>query len=124
MLCKGCYNYLTKTYLRKKKQRNEATSRNVTTGISQNPNAADDFRGAIDSIGAIGSKIRNSKSLQSLEVATKDNIRNIVDSAANIGESMINKYGSRVELQNRAKYDKFYDDIDVSDDEYEYNRRY
>ena len=124
MLCKGCYNYLTKTYLRKKKQRNEATSRNVTTGISQHPNAADDFRGAIDSIGAIGSKIRNSKSLQSLEVATKDNIRNIVDSAANIGESMINKYGSRVELQNRAKYDKFYDDIDVSDDEYEYNRRY
>ena len=124
MLCKDCYNYLTKTYLRKKKQRNEATSRNVTTGISQHPNAADDFRGAIDSIGAIGSKIRNSKSLQSLEVATKDNIRNIVDSAANIGESMINKYGSRVELQNRAKYDKFYDDIDVSDDEYEYNRRY
>merc|ERR1711976_54277 len=114
-------NQVSEMY-RKKKQRNDA--RTVTTGISQHPNAADDFRGAIDSIGAIGSKIRNSKSLQSLEVATKDNIRNIVDSAANIGESMINKYGSRVELQNRAKYDKFYDDIDVSDDEYEYNRRY
>ena len=71
----------------------------------------------MQSISDLGSKIKNSKSLQSLEVVTLDNIRHIVDSATNMGESMKSRYGSRAELQNRRKYDKFQDDPEYDSDE-------
>ena len=90
--------------------------RNASNFVSQNPNP-DDGRGAMQSIGVIGSIIKNSKSLQSLEVALEDNIRQIVDTATNMGESMKSRYGSRVELQNRNKYDKFRDEVDWESDE-------
>lgn len=106
---------------RKKKDRNRATGSQVPNGVNHLPNG-DEFRGAMDSLGAMGSKIKNSKSLQSLEVATMDNIRSIVDRATNIGENMINKYGSTVELQPRSKYDKFYDDPDSDDEDHFYRR--
>ena len=36
----------------------------------------------------LGAKIRNSRSLQSLEVATLDGVRSMVDTAQNMGETM------------------------------------
>ena len=68
------------------------------------------------SLGAIGTKIRNSKSLQNLEVATLDNLRQIVDTTSSAAENLKHKYGSRAELQNRAKYEKFKDDGDSEDE--------
>ena len=112
---------MNETFCRKKKDRNRATGSQVPNGVNHLPNG-DEFRGAMDSLGAMGSKIKNSKSLQSLEVATMDNIRSIVDRATNIGENMINKYGSSVELQPRSKYDKFYDDPDSDDEDHFYRR--
>jgi len=87
-------------------------------GFSQSPNGLQDnsSAGALHSLGMIGAKIRNSKSLQNLEVATLDNFRQIVDSTASAAENLKHKYGSRVELQNRAKYDKFKDDGDSEDE--------
>ena len=87
-------------------------------GVSQSPHGFQDNSsgGALQSLGMIGTKIRNSKSLQNLEVATLDNFRQIVDSTASAAENLKHKYGSRVELQNRAKYDKFKDDGDSEDE--------
>jgi len=88
------------------------------SGFSQSPQGLQDTSsaGALQSLGMIGAKIRNSKSLQNLEVATLDNFRQIVDSTASAAENLKHKYGSRVELQNRAKYDKFKDDGDSEDE--------
>ena len=87
-------------------------------GFSESPHGFQDNSsgGALQSLGMIGAKIRNSKSLQNLEVATLDNFRQIVDSTASAAENLKHKYGSRVELQNRAKYDKFKDDGDSEDE--------
>ena len=87
-------------------------------GFSESPHGFQDnsSAGALQSLGMIGAKIRNSKSLQNLEVATLDNFRQIVDSTASAAENLKHKYGSRVELQNRAKYDKFKDDGDSEDE--------
>ena len=92
-------------------------------------------------LGALGAKIRNSRSLQSLEVATMDGVRQMVDTATNMGGSMVSRYimgeycilciimsardryGSRVELQNRSKYDKFRDDPDCESDSEDSFRR-
>ena len=43
-------------------------------------------------LGALGAKIRNSRSLQSLEVATMDGVRQMVDTATNMGGSMVSRY--------------------------------
>ena len=88
------------------------------SGFSQSPHGFQDnsSAGALQSLGMIGAKIRNSKSLQNLEVATLDNFRQIVDTTASAAENLKHKYGSRVELQNRAKYDKFKDDGDSEDE--------
>ena len=94
--------------------------RNASNFVSQNPNP-EDARGPMQTLGVLGSRIKNSKSLQSLEVVVEDNIRQMVDTATNMGESMKSKYGSRVELQNRNKYDKFRDEIDYDSDD---DRRY
>ena len=89
------------------------------SGYSQSPLGFQDnssAAGPLQSLGMIGAKIRNSKSLQNLEVATLDNFRQIVDSTASAAENLKHKYGSRVELQNRAKHDKFKDDGDSEDE--------
>ena len=90
--------------------------RNASNFVSQNPNP-EDGRGPMQTLGVLGSRIKNSKSLQSLEVVVEDNIRQMVDTATNMGESMKSKYGSRVELQNRNKYDKFRDEVDYDSDD-------
>ena len=99
---------------RRKKERSQVNGSRYVSGngieVSHNPNV-------MQSINDLGSKIKNSKSLQSLEVVTLDNIRHIVDSATNMGESMKSRYGSRAELQNRRKYDKFQDDPEYDSDE-------
>ena len=88
------------------------------SGVSQSPLGPQEppSGGALHSLGAIGTKIRNSKSLQNLEVATLDNLRQIVDTTSSAAENLKHKYGSRAELQNRAKYEKFKDDGDSEDE--------
>ena len=85
--------------------------------VSQFPQGGQDG-GPLQSLGMIGAKIRNSRSLQNLEVSTLDNLRHIVDTTTSAAGNIRHKYGSRVELQNRAKYDKFKDSEDgESEDE-------
>ena len=48
--------------------------------------------GTVQSLGGLGAKIRNSRSLQSLEVATLDGVRSMVDTAQNMGETMRSRY--------------------------------
>ena len=59
--------------------------------VSQNPNAETES-GPGQRLGALGAKIRNSRSLQSLEVATMDGVRQMVDTATNMGGSMVSRY--------------------------------
>ena len=59
--------------------------------VSQNPNAETEL-GPGQRLGALGAKIRNSRSLQSLEVATMDGVRQMVDTATNMGGSMVSRY--------------------------------
>ena len=71
--------------------------------------------GPLQSIGMLGARIKSSKSLQNLEISTKDSLRQVVDRTTNMGENMKHKYGSRMDM-NRGKYDKFKDDQE-SDEE-------
>ena len=127
---------------RRKKERSQGyVSSGGSVSVSQNPNAETE-EGPGQRLGALGAKIRNSRSLQSLEVATMDGVRQMVDTATNMGGSMVSRYimgnipslaiiimydcdryGSRVELQNRSKYDKFRDDPDYDSDSEESFRR-
>ena len=88
------------------------------SGVSQSPHGVQDISnpGALHSLGIIGAKIRNSKSLQNLEVATLDNFRQIVDTTSTAAGNLKHRYGSRAELQNRSKYDRFQDDGDSGDE--------
>ena len=111
---------------RRKKERNQGYVSSGGGGavtVSQNPNAETGSGGGGQRLGALGAKIRNSRSLQSLEVATMDGVRQMVDTATNMGGSMVSRYGSRVELQNRSKYDKFRDDPDCESDSEDSFRR-
>ena len=49
----------------------------------------------------LGAKIRNSRSLQSLEVATLDGVRSMVDTAQNMGETMRSRYNLELPLNIR-----------------------
>jgi len=62
--------------------------------------------GPLQTIGMLGARIKSSKSLQNLEISTKDSLRQVVDRTTNMGENMKHKYGSRMDM-NRGKYDKF-----------------
>ena len=64
----------------------------------------------------LGTRIKSSRSLQNLEMSTKDTMRQVVEKTSNMGESMKHKYGSRINM-NTGNYDKFKDDPD-SEDEY------
>ena len=128
---------------RRKKERNQGYVSSGGGGavtVSQNPNAETESGSGGQRLGALGAKIRNSRSLQSLEVATMDGVRQMVDTATNMGGSMVSRYimgkycilcvnicrvryGSRVELQNRSKYDKFRDDPDYDSDSEDRFRR-
>ena len=129
---------------RRKKERNQGYVSSGGGGavtVSQNPNAETESGSGGQRLGALGAKIRNSRSLQSLEVATMDGVRQMVDTATNMGGSMVSRYimgeycilsiimsardryGSRVELQNRSKYDKFRDDPDCESDSEDSFRR-
>ena len=106
-------------FFRKTRSKAPAAPATAGPGFSECPQGLQEHSsggGALQSLGMIGAKIRNSKSLQNLEVATLDNFRQIVDSTASAAENLKHKYGSRVELQNRAKYDKFKDDGDSEDE--------
>ena len=63
-----------------------------SVAVSQNPGAAETETGPGQRLGAMGAKIRNSRSLQSLEVATMDGVRHMVDTATNMGGSMVSRY--------------------------------
>ena len=105
---------------RKKERREGYVSSGGAMSVSQDPAAEERPAHRLE---ALGSKIKNSRSLQSLEVATMDSVRQLVDTATNMGGSMVRVYGSRVELQNRGKYDKFKDDPDCDSDSEEMFRR-
>ena len=63
-----------------------------SVAVSQHPGAAETETGPGQRLGAMGAKIRNSRSLQSLEVATMDGVRHIVDTATNMGGNMVSRY--------------------------------
>ena len=71
--------------------------------VSQHPGAAETETGPGQRLGAMGAKIRNSRSLQSLEVATMDGVRNIVDTATNMGGSMVSRYIMSSNTQNHGE---------------------
>ena len=71
--------------------------------------------GPLQTIGMLGARIKSSKSLQNLEISTKDSLRQVVDRTTNMGENMKHKYGSRMDM-NRGKYDKFKDDPECDEE--------
>ena len=72
--------------------------------------------GPLQSIGIFGARIKSSTSLQNLEISTKDNLRQVVDRTTNMGENMMHKYGSRLNM-NMGKYDKLTQDDPDSEGE-------
>ena len=78
---------------RRKKERSQGSyvSSGGSVSVSQNPNAETE-EGPGQRLGALGAKIRNSRSLQSLEEATMDGVRQMVDTATNMGGSMVSRY--------------------------------
>ena len=91
---------------RRKKERNQGYVSSGGGGavtVSQNPNAETESGSGGQRLGALGAKIRNSRSLQSLEVATMDGVRQMVDTATNMGGSMVSRYIMSSNTQNHGE---------------------
>ena len=92
---------------RRKKERSQgyvsSSGGGGSVAVSQHPGAAETETGPGQRLGAMGAKIRNSRSLQSLEVATMDGVRHIVDTATNMGGSMVSRYIMSINTQNHGE---------------------
>ena len=53
---------------------------------------------ALTGLEAIGSRMKNSRSLQSLETATLHSMRNVVERSEELGSNLRQKYGSHVDI--------------------------
>ena len=53
---------------------------------------------------ALGSRMKNSRSLQNLEAATFDSLRNAVERAEGLGNNVKQRYGSQLDMA-RGKYE-------------------
>eukprot|EP00092_Neocalanus_flemingeri_P011362 GFUD01012243.1.p1 GENE.GFUD01012243.1~~GFUD01012243.1.p1 ORF type:complete len:186 (+),score=63.33 GFUD01012243.1:131-688(+) len=71
-------------------------------GESHTPSAG---YGALRSLEAVGSRIKSSRSLQSLETATVDNLRTVVERTGGLGTNMRLRYGSHVDVA-MGKYEQ------------------
>ena len=86
-------------YFRRKKERQQGSQVASSQGQEEARSG-----GTVQSLGGLGAKIRNSRSLQSLEVATLDGVRSMVDTAQNMGETMRSRYNLERPL-TFAKYE-------------------
>eukprot|EP00092_Neocalanus_flemingeri_P032247 GFUD01035054.1.p1 GENE.GFUD01035054.1~~GFUD01035054.1.p1 ORF type:complete len:188 (-),score=62.32 GFUD01035054.1:142-705(-) len=104
---------------RKSRTKNTASTTSDCSDVNSSPHGDDPSQqngcGPLQSIGMLGARLKSSKSLQNLEIATKDSLKQVVDRTTNMGENMKHKYGSRMDM-SRGRYDKFKDDPD-SDEE-------
>ena len=74
--------------------------------------------GALRNLEAVGSRIKSSRSLQSLETATVDSLRNVVEKTGGLGSNMRLRYGSHVDVA-MGKYEQLddgKDDVAVSEE--------
>ena len=75
--------------------------------MSSSPNGG---YSALRNLEAVGSRMKNSKSLQNLESATIESLRNVVEKTEGYGSNIRQKYGSHVDVA-RGKYEQL-DDSD------------
>ena len=69
--------------------------------------------GAIRSLESMGARIKSSKSLQSLELATADSLRSVKERTSGLSENMRRRYGSQMNVA-MGKYEPL--DGDTTDD--------
>ena len=81
--------------------------------VSSCPNGDTGVSGAIRSLESMGARIKSSKSLQSLELATADSLRSVKERTSGLSENMRRRYGSQMNVA-MGKYEPL--DGDTTDD--------
>ena len=76
--------------------------------VNSSPNG---ISGALRSLENVGARIKSSRSLQSLELATSDSLRNVRDRTSDLGENMRRRYGSQLSIAMGR-----YEQLDGKDD--------
>lgn len=107
-------------YRKSESGRDKSVEQGQQSEVSNSPNGAiEDDRGgctSLGSMGVMGARIRSSKSLQNLEQATRDSLRQVVDKTQNMGSNIKHRYGgSRLDMTAQStggRYDKLTDDPD------------
>ena len=66
---------------------------------------------ALRSLENVGARIKSSRSLQSLELATADSLRNVRDRTSGLGDNMKRRYGSQLSIAMGR-----YEQLDCKDD--------
>ena len=74
----------------------------IPTEVSSSPSGDDQTSrngyGALRGMEALGSRMKNSRSLQNLEAATFDSLRNAVVRVEGLGDNIKQRYGSQLDM--------------------------
>ena len=83
-------------------QREKRSSDYIPSDISNSPNGEaktpKNGYSALRELEAVGSRLKNSRSLQSLETATMDRVRSVAERTGGLGSNIRMRYGSQVDL--------------------------
>jgi hypothetical protein len=87
---------------------NEYIPREVSSSPNGEAQTPRNGYGAMRGLEAVGSRMKNSKSLQNLETATVDSLRTVVERTGGLGTNVRHRYGSHVDVA-RGKYEQLDD---------------
>jgi len=101
-----------------------AQSQGVGDNVNTSPNGESQSPrnglSALRNLEAVGSRMKNSRSLQNLETATLDSLRSVVERTGDLGFTARQRYGSHVDIV-RGKYEQL-DDCENENDVWDQSR--
>ena len=97
-------------------QKDKRSNGYVSKDINNSPNGDDQTAkngySALRELEAVGSRMKNSRSLQNLETATFESLRNVAEKTGGLGSNIRQRYGSHVDVAF-GKYEQLGDsDLD------------
>ena len=104
--------FLRKSLGQKDKRCNDYVSKEVNNSPNGDDQSSKNGYNALRELEAVGSRMKNSRSLQNLESATFDSLRNVVEKTGGLGSNIRQRYGSHVDVAF-GKYEQLGDsDLD------------
>ena len=105
--------FLRKSLGQKDKRCNDYVSKEVNNSPNGDDQSSKNGYNALRELEAVGSRMKNSRSLQNLESATFDSLRNVVEKTGGLGSNIRQRYGSHVDVAF-GKYEQL-GDSDLED---------